>query len=421
MAWWSAMASAAPAVAQSIAGSNTSSGSLPTSVTTSSGAAPASGGGFDWGTALNIGAQVLGPTLGAAVANQGASAQADAMTGANREAIGLQRDIYQDQVARSEPWRQSGLNALNFMNQWNGMPTVSDGGARSMGGGGASSDGSPLLANYGAGQAVQGRTGGGGANGMASAAGTIAGTLLGGPIGGTIGSAIGGMFRDGGDNWTTLATQAPGGFDYAAYMQQPDLAAEWAKPDVKSLFNGNQDAYANWHYNQFGKGEGRTLNPMQDTKTTQPVSGGGQSGTGGQSDLWSTIRNNPLYVAAQDGFLGVNGQGGDVSQIKGAFANNGQLLSGSTLKALQDRSVSRSYGALSDIYGNAAGMAGVGASTASNQNANAGAFGQSAANLTSQNGQIAGQAAATKNANWLAAGQGALSGVYDTAKGKGWI
>jgi hypothetical protein len=154
-----------------------------------------------------------------------------------------------------------------------------------------------------------------------------------------------------------------------------------------------------------------------DTKTTQGA-GGGQ---GGQSDLWSTIRNNPLYVAAQDGFLGVNGQGGDVSQIKGAFANNGQLLSGSTLKALQDRSVSRSYGALSDIYGNAANMAGVGSRTTSEQNQNAGQFGVNAGNLTSASGQAAGTAAGIKNANWLAAGQSALSGIYDTAKGKGWI
>jgi hypothetical protein len=397
---------------------------MPTSVTSPSGAAPSSGGGFDWGTAINIGAQVLGPTLQAVVGNQGANRQADAITGANQAAIGLQRDIYQDQVARSEPWRQSGLNALNFMNQWNGMPTVSDGGARSVGGGGASSNGSPLLPNYGAGQAVQGRSGGGGPSAVAAGLGTAAGTFFGGPIGGAIGGALGGMIRNGGDNWTTLATQAPGGFDYAAYMQQPDVAAEWSKPDIKALFGGNQDAYANWHYDKFGKGEGRTLNPLQDTKTTQPVSGGGQQAggaSGGQSDLWSTIRNNPLYVAAQDGFLGVNGQGGDVSQIKGAFANNGQLLSGSTLKALQDRSVSRSYGALSDIYGNAAGMAGVGASTAQGQNANAGQFGQSAANLTSASGQAAGQAAATKNANWGAAGQSAISGIYDYSKGKGWI
>jgi len=406
MSWWSGVSQAATNAASAAPQA----------------AASAAGSGFDWGNAINIGAQVLGPTLGAVIGNQGANAQADAVTGANQAAIGLQRDIYQDQVARSEPWRQSGLNALNFMNQWNGMPTVSDGGARGMGGGaGMSSNGSPLLPNYGAGQAVQGRTGGGGPNALAGAAGAIAGNFLLPGIGGAIGGALGGMIRNGGDNWTTLATQAPGGFDYAAYMQQPDLAAEWAKPDIKALFGGNQDAYANWHYDKFGKGEGRTLNPLADTKTTQPVSGGGQQAGGASGDLWSTIRNNPLYVAAQDGFLGVNGQGGDVSQIKSAFANGGQFLSGSTLKALQDRSVSRSYGALSDIYGNAAGMAGVGASTAQGQNANAGAFGQSAANLTSANGQAAGQAAGIKNANWLAAGQSALSGIYDTAKGKGWI
>lgn len=398
---------------------------MPTSVTTSSGAAPSSGGGFDWGTALNIGASVLGPVANAVMGNQGANAQADAMTGANREAIGLQRDIYQDQVARSEPWRQSGLNALNFLNQWNGMPTVSDGGARSMGAGMAS-DGSPLLPNYGAGQAVQGRTGGGGPNQFASAAGSAAGTIagnlllpgIGGAIGGSLGGALGGMIRNGGDNWTTLATQAPGGFDYASYMQQPDLAAEWAKPDVKSLFNGNQDAYANWHYNQFGKGEGRTLNPMQDTKTTQPVSGGGQSGTGGQPDLMATIRNNPIYKAAVEGFAG---QGGVTDQLDAAYSNAGGYYSGPAIAAKKLAETRNASSAIGNIYGNYSELAGVGSRAASEQNQNAGQFGVNAGNLTSQNGQIAGQAAATKNANWQAAGQSALSGIYDTAKGKGWI
>lgn len=391
-----------------------------------------------WDAALNVGASVLGPALGAAIANKGADDQSDAIIGANKEAIGLQRDIYMDQTARSEPWRQSGMNALNFLNQWNGLPQVSDGSRTSLGVGSGQLDsqGRPLLANLGAGQAVAGHSGGGGnasglggsigglvgGAGLAGGAGTVLGAL-GGPIGLIGGAALGALIRNGGDNWQTLATQAPGGLDYNSYMQQPDLAAEWAKPDVQSLFNGNKDAYANWHYNKFGKGEGRTLNPMGGDKTTMPTGGSelaGQSGGGG-SDIWSSIRNNPLYVAAQDGFLGVNGQGGDVSQIKGAFANGGQLLSGSTLKALQDRSVSRSYGALSDIYGNVAGMAGVGASTAANQNANAGQFGQSAANLTAAGGQAAGQAAAQKNANWSGAAQSGLSGIYDYGKKQGWL
>jgi hypothetical protein len=420
MAWWDQIISA-------IGGGGSAGGS--------------SGGGFDWGDALNIGAQVLGPAIGASIANNGASDAADAQTGANREALGLQRDIYLDQTARSEPWRQSGFNALNFLNQWNGLPQVADGvrgGALGAGGTGQlDSQGRPLLGNLGAGQAVAGHTGGGGPNQTAQLVGSIAGNFIPGlgPIGGAIGGALGGLVRNGGDNWQTLQTQAPAGYDYGAYMEQnPGLAAEWAKPDVQSLFNGNRDAYADWHYKTFGpqgKNEGWVMNALPgaggNTQTNQPVGGAENAGTAtgaagaATPDLWSTIRNNPLYVAAQDGFLGVNGQGGDVSAIKGAMANGGQLLSGSTLKALQDRSVSRAGGALSEIYGNYAGMAGVGASTANNQNANAGQFGANAGNLISQNGQIAGQAAAQKNGNWATAGQNAISGIYDYSKGKGWI
>jgi hypothetical protein len=395
-------------------------------------------GGFDWGTALNIGAQVLGPALGASIANKGANDAADAVTSANQQAIGLQRDIYLDQTARSEPWRQSGFNALNFLNQWNGLPQVQDGTrANSIGSTQLDTMGRPLAAGLGAGQPVAGHSGGGGPSGAASLAGGALGSVLtlGNPLGGMIGSAIGGLVRDGGDNWQTLNTQAPAGYDYEAYMQSPGLMEEWAKPDVQSLFNGNRDAYAYWHAQGGNLNGKQSWAPTPLTKlagtgdqSTMPVGGTQQESTGtgtatgsGTQDLWSTIRNNPLYVAAQDGFLGVNGQGGDVSAIKGAFANGGQLLSGSTLKALQDRSVSRAGGALSEIYGNYAGMAGVGASTANSQNSNAGQFAANAGNLTAANGQAAGQAAATKNANWGAAAQNGVSGIYDYGKSQGWF
>jgi hypothetical protein len=387
-----------------------------------------------WDAALNIGAQVLGDVVSTSLTNKGVKESADAQTSANREALGLQRDIYLDQTARSEPWRQSGYNALNFLNQWNGLPQVADGTrSTSIGSTQLDSQGRPLVAGLGAGQAVAGHSGGGG--NYSDVGGLAASAIFANPLAGLAGGALGSLVRKGGDNWQTLQTQAPAGYDYSAYMEQnPGLAAEWAKPDVQSLFNGNRDAYADWHYKTFGpqgKNEGWVMNALPgaggNTQTNQPVGGAQNAGTAtgaagaATPDLWSTIRNNPLYVAAQDGFLGVNGQGGDVSAIKGAMANGGQLLSGSTLKALQDRSVSRAGGALSEIYGNYAGMAGVGASTANSQNQNAGQFAVNAGNLTSQNGQIAGQAAAQKNGNWATAGQNAISGIYDYSKGKGWI
>ena len=389
-------------------------------------------GGFDWGSVINAGANVLGNVLPAIIGNEGADAQADAARAGNQASIDLQRRIYEDQVSRSEPWRKSGFNALNFLNQWNGLPQVTDtGGAVSTG---SFDPNAPSAANnWGAGRPVAGHTGGGGANALTGALGAGVGNFFGGPIGGAIGGALGGLVRNGGDNWKTLATGAPEGLAYDEYFNsQPAFATEWAKPDVQALFNGDRNAYIWWHANGGNIDGKQSWAPNADWLSrntpaqagTAPGAGTSGSTTTNASatpDLWSTIQNNPLYVAAQQGFLGVNGQGGDVSKVNAAFSTGGQALSGAKLKALQDYSTSKSYNALRDIYGNYAGMAGVGASTASEQNNNAGQFGVNAGNLTAQNGQIAGAASATKNANWLKAGQGAAAGIYDYGKSQGWF
>lgn len=378
-----------------------------------------------WNDLLQVGASIAGPALAASIANQGADNAADAQISANREATNLQRDIYQDRTARSEPWRQSGFNALNFQNQWLGLPQVSQ--TPAGGGFGFSGSSNALSPNLGAGQPVAGHSGGGPnplASSLGSAIGGAAGSFLG-PLGSiagnALGGAVGGMFRQSGpkgDNWTTLATQAPGGFDYASYMQSnPDLQAEWSKPDVQSLFGGNPDAYANWHYNRFGKGEGRTLNPL-NTQSNQPVGGtqlAGQSGAA-QPDLWSTIKANPLYTAATQGFLGI-----DKPQVAGAFSQAGQALSGAAQKALFDRGTARSYNALGDIFNQYGAMSGTGQTTAGQQNQYAGQFGTNAGNIMMNSGQIAGQAAQNKNANWATAAGNALGGVYDYGKTKGWF
>ena len=393
MAWWNSV------------GSDGSSGSGSTPVISQQ---PQSGG-FDWGNLIDIGANILGSVAPAIIGNQGANKQADAITGANQQAINLQRDNYNDQINRQEPWRKSGFNALNFQNAWLGLPGVSDGGAGGIGGGNGA-----MLPNLGAGQPVAGHSGGGGPNGLTSAIGAGVGNFFGGPIGGAVGGALGGLIRNGGDNWTTLATGAPAGFDYGAYMQQPDLAAEWSKPDVQSLFGGNQDAYANWHYNKFGKGEGRTLNPITGQGGT-----GGTPGTGANGqpiDVMGTIQNNPLYKSAVDGFLGV-----DTPQIRGAYATGGQALSGAQTKALHDRGVARSYGAVGDIWNQYAGMSGTGQTAVQGQNQAGGQFGANAANNMLNIGNAQGNAAATKNANWMGALTNGLSGGYAMGKEKGWF
>lgn len=391
------------------------------------------GTGFDWGKLIEVGAPIVGSLAQGYLANQGADAAADAQTGANQASINLQRDIYNDQARRSAPWEQSGGNALNFINAWNGLPQVSLAG---QGGNGLGVSNSSLLPNLGAGQPVTGHSGGGKnglASGLGSAAGTAIGTTFGGPIGGFIGGALGGaaggMFHQsgsGGDNWQTLATQAPPGFDYETYMQNPGLQAEWAKPDVQSLFGGNRDAYANWHYNKFGPNganEGWVLNPLASQSAVPGSTASGPTGGNGlvAPDVMKAIQDNPIYKSAVDGFLGINGLGGDVQDVRGAYATNGQAMSGAELKALHDRSTARSGDAVNRIYGNIANEAGVGYTAAAGTNQNAGAMGANVGNMLTANGQVAGQASQQKNTNWMTALNNGLSGVYGAGKSQGWI
>lgn len=221
------------------------------------------------------------------------------------------------------------------------------------------------------------------------------------------------MFRDGGDNWITIATGAPQGFDYAAYMQAPDVAAEWAKPDVQSLFGGNQDAYANWHYNKFGKGEGRTLNPTSSSGTGAGAASGASTTT---QDPLQLFWDSPDGKLATNQFLTI-----DNPAIKGAFATAGKSLSGAQQIALSDRGAALSDNAFNSHRGGLERMAGYG-TEASGQAQNAGnAFANNVTPTIQTNGVIARNAAQTKNNNWTNAFKNAATGVYDYAKGAGWV
>jgi hypothetical protein len=239
--------------------------------------------------------------------------------------------------------------------------------------------GSQMLPNLGAGQPVQGRSGGGGSNAAAGAVGSIAGTFLGGPLGSAVGGALGGMIRDGGDNWKTVATQAPGGFDYAAYMQQPDLQAEWAKPDIKALFGGNQDAYANWHYNQFGKNEGRTLASTTDTKSNMPT-GGAQQVQGGASNPLAEFYASPYAKLATT----INDQQFD--QIKGNLGAAGKSISGAAEGRYAKTLAGNTYGAFGDYTNQLANLAGMGQTNSQLASTAAGNYGANAGNAMMQGG-----------------------------------
>lgn len=375
-----------------------------------------------WDAILNVGAQVIGNVVSGSIANDGVNKASDAATAANTQSLALQRDIFNTNLGLSKPFYQGSGNAFNLLSNIYGLPAQNFS-FPSSGVGGASSGGG-LSPNLGAGQPVAGHTGGGGSNPFAQVAGGIAGNIFGGPIGGAVGNALGGLIRDGGDNWTTVATQAPAGFDYATYLQQPDLAAEWAKPDIKALFGNNPDAYANWHYNQFGKTEGRTLNPTTPTDT---ATGGtpttGTTGTGGNafsttgtSDPLQLFWNSPDGQLAKNQFLTI-----DSPAIKGAFATAGKSISGAQQKALADRGAAMGGNAFNNYRSGIQQLAGIGPSVSGQAQAQGNAFATNAGSIMQNTGAINANAATARNANWGNAFNNAAGGVYDYAKGQKWI
>jgi hypothetical protein len=324
---------------------------------------------------INAGASLAGGYM----SGQGGQASAKAQQDAANQTTALQRQIYMDQRGLAAPGYMTGGAASNKLAALFGIAPQNYQAAYGGGfSGGGMSGGSQMLPNLGAGQPVQGRSGGGGPNAAAGLAGSVAGTFFGGPIGGAVGGALGGMIRSGGDNWKTVATQAPGGFDYGTYMQQPDLQAEWAKPDIKALFGGNQDAYANWHYNQFGKNEGRTLAPTSD-QTNMP-GGGAEQMQGGPS--------NPLaeFYASPYAKLATTISDGQFDQIKGNLGAAGKSISGAAEGRYAKTLAGNTYGAFGDYTNQLSNLAGMGQTNSQLASSAAGNYGANAGNAMMQAG-----------------------------------
>lgn len=356
---------------------------------------------------INAGASLAGGYM----SGQGGQASAKAQQDAANQTTALQRQIYMDQRGLASPGYMTGGAASNKLAALFGI-APQDYQAAYAGGNMNMQGGSQMLPNLGAGQPVQGRSGGGGPNAAAALAGTVAGSFLG-PIGGAVGGALGGMIRNGGDNWKTVATQAPGGFDYAAYMQQPDLAAEWAKPDIKALFGGNQDAYANWHYNQFGKNEGRTLAPIAD-KTNMPVGGAQMAGQSGGA---MSTPSNPLaeFYDSPYAKLATTISNDQIDQIKGNLGAAGKSISGAAEGRYAKTLAGNTYGAFGDYTNRLADMAGMNQTSSQLASNAAGNYGVNAGNAMMQAGNARANALSSAYQGYgqgLSAAAGSLGDMF---------
>lgn len=397
-----------------------------------------------WAEIFKVAVPALSSIAGGLLSGEGSRRGTDAQADAAEAAALAQLQAAREAAARNEPWRRSGVGALNFQNAWLGLPQVATDYAPTSGGSGSGAFGAYNPADWGAGKLVAGHSGGGPsglATGLGNAAGTGIGTMFGGPIGGAIGgalgSAVGGMFRQSGpkgDNWETLGTSAPAGYDYEEYFaSDPGLATEWAKADVRSLFNNNRDAYLWWHANggtdpKTGKqqwtpntgwldrgraasgggspnivnrGDG-TFGVGADGQGLQ-IGGSGQAG-GGQQDIWTSIKNNPLWTAATEGFLKSG-----MPAVNAAFGAGGKALSGAQKIALQDNAIGKwALPTVKDIYNQYAGISGTGANVtqATNQTNMAATTNAGNARMSGANALASGY-----NDQWKGIGDG-ISGAF---------
>lgn len=361
-----------------------------------------------WSELIKVAIPAGASLLGGYVSGEGPRKKGEAEEEAAREAINLQRDIYRDQRGLAQPGYMTGGAATNLLASQYGIGPQDY--AAAYGGGGAGGGYNP--GNWGAGQPVAGHTGGGGSSGIAGGVGTAIGSAFGGPIGGAIGGALGGLVRKGGDNWQTLGTSAPGGYDYEGYFaSDPGLSAEWAKPDVQSLFGGNRDAYAWWHYNNMGKGEGRTLAQTGGGAQSPQGSGGMQ---GPAANPLAGFMSSPHGQIATSGFRGV-----DVPEINGAFARGGKVLSGAQSIALDERGKSRLGGAYNDYLNGLRYLSGMNQTASSQVSSAAGQYGANAGNAMMAGGQAKGNALAGAYQGIGQGISGALGSVFDYGK-KNW-
>jgi hypothetical protein len=362
-----------------------------------------------WDLVISAAASALGGYL----SGQGAEAAGKAEANAANAATELNRQIYNDQRALSLPGYYTGGAAANKLAALYGIAPQNYGAAAL---GSMASNGNMLSSNLGAGQAVAGHSSGGSGNqwgGLGTQSGS--GGLLTG-----IGSALG---INKPDNWQTVATEAPAGYDYTAYLQQPDLAAEWAKPDIKALFGNNPDAYANWHYNQFGKNEGRTLNPTTgaSTGTDTGTGTGTDTTTGGTTQGGTQAASDPLgeFMSSAYNKLATETSAIDFGKIKGQLGAAGKSLSGAGEGRYAKTLAGNRYGAFGDYTNGLRSMAGMNQTATSNIGSAGATYGSNAGQSIMAAGQAKGNALAGAYKGYGDGVAGSIGAVNDYGK-KNW-
>lgn len=209
------------------------------------------------------------------------------------------------------------------------------------------------------------------------------------------------------------ATGAPGSSSvWANYGQQnPDVVQYYQRnPAALQQFGGDMERALEYHYNTFGRSEGRQL-----PQAGQMGTGGapaGSTGIGVGTDV-NTAYNT--FLDSGFGRANLTTTNAELENMVGNFGAAGSLISGSALGALNDRNKRNTGNAFSQYYNALSGISGTGAQIGSQQAGQAGQVGANIANNQIGAGNARASSYATQGGNW---GQAVSGGVNALA---GWF
>lgn len=320
---------------------------------------------------LGAGASAMGASKQSKAAKQAAAAQQQSA----QQAQALQKEIYYDQRGLQQPYYQAGLQGLYG-------PT-----------------GVMALLGNNTGPAQMG--------GAPQAQNAL---------------AVGGQPNYASGNYGVAQIGAPtpqSGPNWSAYLQaNPDVASYFqGNPSALSKFGGDINKAAEYHYNTFGKNEGRQLPQYQQQAqptnalagqttgqvgTAQPANVNGTPTPSGQGAMTDTLRQTPGYQFLQDE---------SKRQIENSFASRGKLLSGGAMNALNDRTLGIADQTYQQAVNNQFQVANLGMGAAAQTQAAGNSYANGASNALMNSANATANGAYGQANAWNAGAQGVAGAV----------
>lgn len=210
--------------------------------------------------------------------------------------------------------------------------------------------------------------------------------------------------------------QTPGAPDWNAYLQaNPDLQSAYPnmirQPHYKNMGIDTPEEFAQYHYETFGKGEGRQLPTVA-----------GPTGADGTPLTQSQITDNAYNAFLDSGYARsmLETTNNDFQQMVGAFGAGGTSMSGSAIGALNDRNRRNTNNAFAQYDNALGGISNTGNAIAMNQGQQGIQLGQTMAN-NNMNAAYARGSSYMNTANALNRGLQNATNVLAYGAGQGWF